>query len=204
MFITFEGIDGCGKSTQAELLAERLRSATKDPVVLVRDPGNTSVAEAIRAIILSQKYTIRARTELLLFAAARAELVDTIIRPALDSGNIVIADRFADSTVAYQAFGRGVPIDDVVQVNAVATRGLVPCLTFFLSIPLVVAQERLKGKNADRIERSGEAFFQRVVGGYEFLVHREPSRVIRLDGLQPIETLHEEIWLRVCQHLVCR
>lgn len=195
MFITFEGIDGCGKSTQAKLLEERLRSTQHQPVVFVRDPGHTGISEAIRAILLDKaNNSLTARTELLLFSAARAQLVDAVIRPALEQGSIVIADRFTDSTIAYQAFGRGLPLQDIQFANTVATGGIAPDITFFLDIPLQQAKERCSEKNADRMELAGDGFFERVILGYQDLSVIEPNRVKRYDAVMPVDALHEEIW----------
>lgn len=195
MFITFEGIDGCGKSTQAKLLEERLRSTHQQPIVFVRDPGHTGISEAIRAILLDKaNNALTARTELLLFSAARAQLVDTVIRPALEQGSVVIADRFTDSTIAYQAFGRGLPLQDIQFANTVATGGIVPDITFFLDISLQQAKERCSDKNADRMELAGDGFFERVILGYQDLSVIEPNRVKRYDAAMPVDALHEEIW----------
>ncbi len=195
MFITFEGIDGCGKSTQAKLLEERLRSTQEKPVVFVRDPGNTGISEAIRAILLDKAHhSLTSRTELLLFSAARAQLVDTVIRPALEQGSIVIADRFTDSTIAYQAFGRGLSLADIHYANTVATGGIVPTLTFFLDVPLRQAKERCSAKNADRMESAGDAFFERVIEGYRHLTNVEAQRIKLLDAMLSVEILHESIW----------
>lgn len=195
MFITFEGIDGCGKSTQAKLLEERLRSRLTTPIIFVRDPGHTGISESIRAILLDKANTaITARTELLLYSAARAQLVDTVIAPALQSGSIVLADRFTDSTVAYQSFGRGLALDDIRSANTVATGGIVPDCTFFLDVPLHHAKERCMDKNADRMELAGDEFFERVIAGYRALADSEPQRVQRLDATLGVEVLHEQIW----------
>ncbi len=195
MFITFEGIDGCGKSTQAKLLEERLRAAFPTNIVFVRDPGNTGISESIRALILDNKHTaMTARTELLLYSAARAQLVDTIIAPALQSGAIVVSDRFTDSTIAYQSFGRGLPLEDIRRANVVATGGLIPHLTFFLDVPLAHAKERCASKNADRLENAGDEFFERVIHGYRVLSEAEPERVVCLDATLEVQVLHYRIW----------
>lgn len=204
MFITFEGIDGCGKSTQAKLLEERLRAAfPANTIVFVRDPGNTGISESIRALILDNKHTaMTARTELLLYSAARAQLVDTVIAPALQSGAIVVSDRFTDSTVAYQSFGRGLPLEDIRRANAVATGGIMPHLTFFLDVPLAHAKERCASKNADRLENAGDEFFERVIAGYQQFAAQEVERVKRLDATLAVEVLHEQIWSLVSSAFV--
>lgn len=196
MFISFEGIDCSGKSTQAHLLVEVLRLAGRE-VLYIREPGNTSLSEAIRSLLLDKDNNdMTARTELLLFSASRAQLVETVVRPALARNAIVVCDRYTDSTVAYQAFGRGIPLEDIEKCNAVATGGLLPNLTLYIDIPLAEADKRadLAGKNGgDRIERAGMQFFERVVAGYDFLVQTQPNRVQRMDGCLPVEILHKRI-----------
>jgi dTMP kinase len=200
MLITLEGIDGCGKSTQAQLLVEHLRKEFDREVVFVRDPGNTSVSEAVRAIVLRKTSEgdgateISARTELLLFAAARAELVETVIRPALERGAVVVSDRFTDSTLAYQGFGRELPMDDIHKANTVATGGIQPALTLFLHLPLHAAKERCIDKDVDRMESAGDSFYARVITGYSFLADADPQRIKRLDAMVGIEELHEQVW----------
>ncbi len=199
MFITFEGIDGCGKSTQARMLQERIvthfQSSVPQEVLFVRDPGNTAVSEAIRAIVLDKSHnSMTSRTELLLYAAARAQLVDTCIRPALERGAIVISDRFIDSTTAYQGFGRALNLADIQAANMLATSGIMPDCTFFLHIPLQEAKTRCSEKTADRIESAGDAFFERVIQGYTQLARDFPERVKMLNAAQNVDALHEEIW----------
>jgi dTMP kinase len=205
MFITFEGIDGCGKSTQVRKLQERLTShfrkedqTTKDTtkeIILVRDPGHTTISESIRAILLDKAHnSMTSRTELLLYSAARAQLVDTCIRPALERGAIVLSDRFTDSTIAYQGFGRGIDLDDIDAANRVATGGLVPDCTLFLHLSLEDAKNRCSEKDADRIESAGDAFFERVISGYIRLSKTQPYRVKLVQAKQSVAALHEEIW----------
>ncbi len=200
MFISFEGIDCSGKSTQARLLVERLQQSGRT-VMYIREPGNTALSEAIRTILLDKKNNdMTARTELLLFSASRAQLVEKVLRPALDEGTILICDRYTDSTVAYQAFGRGLPLEDIEKCNAVATGGLLPVRTFCIDIPPAEAQRRAveTGKGAgDRIERAGEEFFIRVVEGYHYLAQVQPQRFIGIDGCRPIDDIAAEIWLHV-------
>lgn len=204
MFISFEGIDCSGKSTQAHLLVEVLRAAGRE-VMYIREPGNTVLSEAIRGLLLDKHNNdMTARTELLLFSASRAQLVETVIRPALERNAVVVCDRYTDSTVAYQAFGRGIPLEDIEKCNAVATGGLLPHLTLYIDIPLAEADTRseLAGKNGgDRIERAGTQFFGRVVEGYNFLVQTQSSRVQRMDGCLAVEVLHEKIVETVEQRL---
>jgi dTMP kinase len=193
MFISFEGIDGCGKSTQVRLLDEYLR-ASGVATLLVREPGNTPISETIRALLLDAKNTAMTnRTELLLFSAARAQVVEATIRPALAQGIVVICDRFADSTIAYQGFGRGNDIADIERCTHVATGGLKPDRTFFLDVPIAEAKARCSDKSPDRMESAGDAFFERVRDGYRWLAEQEPERVLRLDAQRSPEALHEEI-----------
>lgn len=196
MFLSFEGIDCCGKSTQANKLVDALREAGRE-VMYIREPGNTSLSESIRALLLDKNNNdMTARTELLLFSASRAQLVETVIRPALDSGTIVVCDRYTDSTVAYQAFGRGLPLEDIEKCNAVATGGLLPDLTLYIDISLEEAHHRavLAGKGGgDRMESAGEQFYRRVVEGYRYLVTTQPERVVCLNGSSAVNALHTQI-----------
>lgn len=195
MFITFEGIDGCGKSTQVRKLQERILTDLRREVVLVRDPGNTAISEAVRTILLDKAHhSMSHRTELLLYSAARAQLVDIHIRPALERGAIVISDRFIDSTVAYQGFGRGINLADIDAANHVATGGLVPHCTLFLHIALEEAKLRCSEKTADRIESAGDDFFERVITGYKHLAQTQAHRVHLVQAQQSVLALHEEIW----------
>jgi dTMP kinase len=201
MFISFEGIDGCGKSTQVRLLDERLRAEGRT-TALIREPGNTPISEDIRAIVLNNKHAaMTSRTELLLYSAARAQVVETAIRPALEQGSVVICDRFADSTWAYQGFGRELALADIERCTAVATQGLQPNVTFFLDVSLHEAQSRCAHKQLDRMESAGAEFFERVIAGYRFIAEREPSRFLRIDATRSVEAIHEEIWLHVSRRL---
>jgi len=196
MFITFEGIDGSGKTTQINLLSARLRQRGID-VLALREPGGNEVSENIREVLLSSKNEIGVRAELLLFVAARAQLVEKVIRPALDAGKLVICDRYCDSSVAYQGFGRGIDIDDVHSCNKFATNNLVPNLTFFLDVPTTVGLGRTssRGENVlDRMESAGESFFDKARKGYLSIAESEPERFIVLDGRATPEEIHDEIW----------
>ncbi len=199
MFITFEGIDGSGKTTQINLLSARLRSLGID-VLALREPGGNEVSENIREVLLSNTNEIGIRAELLLFVAARAQLVEKVIRPALDAGKLVICDRFIDSSVAYQGFGRGIDIDDVHSCNKFATNNLVPNLTFFLDVPTTIGLGRTsaRGESApDRMESAGESFFDKVRTGYLSIAASEPGRFIVLDGGASPEEIHDQIWVPV-------
>lgn len=199
MFITFEGIDGSGKTTQINLLSARLRQRGID-VLALREPGGNEVSENIREVLLSSKNEIGVRAELLLFVAARAQLVEKVIRPALDAGKLVICDRYCDSSVAYQGFGRGIDVDDVHSCNKFATNNLVPNLTFFLDVPTTVGLGRTssRGENVlDRMESAGESFFDKARKGYLSIAESEPERFIVLDGRATPEEIHDEIWKTV-------
>ncbi|MFN8359543.1 MAG: dTMP kinase [Candidatus Kapaibacterium sp.] len=199
MFITFEGIDGSGKTTQINLLSARLRSLGID-VLALREPGGNDVSENIREVLLSNTKEIGIRAELLLFVAARAQLVEKVIEPALHAGKLVICDRFIDSSVAYQGFGRGIDISDVHTCNKFATNNLVPNLTFFLDVPTTVGLGRTnaRGENVpDRMESAGENFFDNVRQGYLSIAESDPDRFIVLDGGATPEEIHDNIWVSV-------
>jgi dTMP kinase len=180
MFISFEGLDGCGKTTQAALLADALRAEGRE-VVAVREPGGTAAGERIRELLLDPAAHILPWAEALLYAAARAQLVGEVIRPALDRGATVIADRFIDSSVAYQGVARGLGIDRVLAVNDAATGGLQPDRTLLLRIPREEAAARRDG-DGDRIESEAGAFHQAVADGFSQAAARFPERVRVIDG----------------------
>jgi dTMP kinase len=196
LFISFEGIDGSGKSTQARLLEAHLRE-TERPVLLVREPGGAPLAERVRALLLNHEVPIGPFAELLLFSAARAQLVAEVLRPALAAGTVVLADRFFDSTTAYQGGGRGLAdVDWLADFHRRVTGGLVPERTFFFDLPPEVAARRRAGRDGggpDRMEAGGEAFFERVRAAYLAVAAREPARVRVLDGTLPPDWLHEQI-----------
>ncbi|MBN1561980.1 dTMP kinase [candidate division KSB1 bacterium] len=194
-FVTFEGIDACGKSTQIRLLHEFLRKNEVDAICL-RDPGTTAISESIRRILLDNKNSAMSSwTELLLYEAARAQLVEEEIRPALAKGAIVLCDRFYDSTTAYQGYGRGLDLDIVRRANEIGSVGLTPDLTFFLDIDprLAVARKREIGIAEDRLEAEGVAFQEKVRHGFRELQKAEPQRVSFIDGHRAIETIQLEI-----------
>lgn len=196
MLINFEGIDGCGKSTQIELLKQFLEERGRK-VQVYREPGGTFIAEEIRSILLDAKNRISAVSELLLFSAARAQLVQDKIIPALEDGATVILDRFYDSTTAYQGYGRSVlPIDEISLLNKMASHGLVPEITFYLRISQELALQRRKERAQDRMEKAGYDFYSRVLEGYETMAKNHP-RFIVLDGVQPIESIAKEIQLHI-------
>ncbi|MFH0989214.1 MAG: dTMP kinase [bacterium] len=195
LFITFEGIDCSGKSTQVELLVEHLRQAGRE-VIVPRDPGGTEIGEKIRSILLDKKNLGMSReTELFLFGASRSQLVQDVILPSLQEGNIVVCDRFYDSTTAYQGWGRGLSIEAIRQMNQVAARGLIPDITFFIDIPIDEIGRRMKKQQttADRMESNGTSFYENVRAGY-FALAAEDKRVIVIDGTQTIERIQHQIW----------
>ncbi|MBP3192432.1 dTMP kinase [Natronogracilivirga saccharolytica] len=193
MLISFEGIDGSGKSTNIRNLCQYLEEKGYD-VQVFREPGGTVLSEQIREILLNSDEDIHPIAESLLFSAARAQLVATRIRPALAEGTIVIVDRFFDSTTAYQGYGREViPVWQIDQLNDLATQQLEPDITFYLRLPPEEAQRRRAREGSeDRLERSGEKFFERVSKGFDQLA-AEKERIITLDSTQPVEILTEQI-----------
>lgn len=199
-FITFEGGEGCGKSTQIRLLADRLRASGKD-ILLAREPGGTPLAERIRSLVREEiDDPPNARAETLLFLASRAQLVESVLRPALASGKWVLCDRFADSTFAYQGYGRGFDLAELKRLNGFATGGLVPDRTVLLTVSPDVAARRMRMReaathtSADRMERAGEDFHKRLNEGFLSLAAAEPDRfsVIESDGT--VEEVSERIW----------
>ena len=195
MFISFEGIDFSGKSTQIELLKDYLVEHKKK-VEILREPGGTEISEKIRNILLDNKNLVMfAEAELLLFSASRAQLVREKIRPYLQKGIYVISDRFHDSSTAYQGYGRGVPLEIVNNVHDLAIGETVPELTFFIDIPVGIANERRKKKlkrKLDRMELSDIEFFNRVRSGYLEIARKE-ERFKVIEGTQTIETIQNQI-----------
>jgi len=195
MFISFEGIDFSGKSTQLELLKDYLVEHNKK-VEILREPGGTEISEKIRNILLDTKNLVMfAEAELLLFSASRAQLVREKILPYLQKGIYVLSDRFHDSSTAYQGYGRGVPLDIVNQVHNLAIGETIPELTFFIDIPVGIANERRKKKSKgklDRIELSEIEFYNRVRSGYLEIARKE-ERFKVIDGTQTIETIQNQI-----------
>jgi dTMP kinase len=192
MFIVFEGIEGCGKSTQAGLLANWL-TERRIPHVLTREPGGTSIGEEVRRALLHGG-EVPARTELLLMLAARAAFVAEIVTPALQRGEIVLSDRYELSSYAYQGFGRGLGLETVKRVNAFATGGLKSDVTIVLDVPIEQASARraAEGAAADRIERAGDAFHREVARAYRLLSESEPD-VVALPGDDDPERVHAAV-----------
>jgi dTMP kinase len=191
MFVTFEGLDGSGKSTQAELLRERLE-ADGHRVIATREPGGTELGEKIRDLVLHGG-DVTPWAEALLYAAARAQHVEEVIRPALESGAAVICDRYVDSSVAYQGVARGLGLERVLDLNLAAVGGLMPDRTFLLALDVALLPGRLRREH-DRLERESDAFHSRAVAGYCELATRFPERIVVLDGTLPAETIAEEVY----------
>lgn len=194
-FITFEGSEGSGKSTQLERLHQRLEGLAV-PVISLREPGATALGERVRGILADATQRIEARAELFLFLAARAQLVEERVRPTLGQGKTVLCDRYGDSSVAYQGDGRGLGAEQVRELNRVATGGLMPHLTLLFNLPPSGMAGRLRGRGADkdRIEREDAAFFARVKEGYLAIARAEPERVAVVDATPSIEKVEQEVW----------
>lgn len=202
-FITFEGIDKSGKSTQAERLADTLRQHGW-PVVLTLEPGGTALGKAVRHLVLEKRYEaeVASRAELLLFAGDRAQHVEEVIRPALQEGKVVISDRFVDSTLAYQGYGRGLDLAELTDVMRVATGGLVPDLTILVDVDLETARARGWGTDPDRIESGSESYFERVRNGFLALGRSEPGRIRVFDGRQDMDALASAIRKELPEDLI--
>ena len=197
MFITFEGLDFSGKSTQVGLLADALsRSGAK--TLVLRDPGGTAIGERIRAVLLDRELLDMSDfTELFLFSASRSQLVQEIIKPALHAGTIVVCDRFYDSTTAYQGWSRGLSLEAIKSINRVAADGLLPAITYFIDIPVSEIELRMKRQKAgaDRMEMSGRAFYERAREGFLQLAKEEPRFEV-IDGRMSIEEIRQKVWNR--------
>lgn len=199
-FITFEGGEGCGKSTQINRLAAAL-SAEGTEVVMTREPGGTPLAESVRRLLKDELADAPSdRTEVLLFLAARAQLVDKVIEPALAAGKWVLSDRFSDSTLAYQGYGRGLPLDELERMNAFACNALKPDLTLLLDVEPGVSLARMRGRELstgvgrDRIENAGAGFHERLRKGFDELAAREPERIAVIDANGSEEAVWEAVW----------
>jgi len=199
VFVTFEGGEGVGKSTQSLLLADRLRDAGA-VVLRTREPGGTPVGDRIRDLLLDPDVVMDARTELFLYQASRAELTARVIAPALERGEAVICDRFYDSTTAYQSFGRGIGADAVRNLNLAATVGLRPDVTVLLALDLDEAMRRATTAGADRIEAESLDFHRRVIEGFEAIAAAEPERVVRVDASGSAAEVGERVWEALSKH----
>lgn len=194
IFITMEGPDGAGKSTQIDLLKKYLEGKGYN-ILLTRDPGGNDISEAIRGIILNKDFTeMGYMTELLLYASARAQLVKENIKPALEAGTAVIADRFVDSSAVYQGIGRGLGIDTVYKVNEFALQGIMPDMTILMDLDAEVGLARKKNQaELDRMERESVDFHKKVVAGYRDLADRYPERILKVDAALQVQEIHDII-----------
>ena len=191
LFITFEGPDGCGKTTQMKLLAEYLEKKGEE-VVLTREPGGKGFGEKVREILLNYDGEVSDRCESFLFLADRAQNIDIIVNPAVKAGKIVLCDRHIDSTVAYQGYGRGLDIERINMLNNLATNGKKPDLTFVFDVDVETSMKRV-GKEKDRMESAGVEFHNRVRQGYLELAKQEPQRIKVIDATKSIEEIHDEV-----------
>jgi dTMP kinase len=194
MFITFEGLDFCGKSTQVKMLVEYLKKKNKK-IEIIREPGGTLISEKIREILLDNKNSEMSEiTEMLLFAGSRSQLVDEKIIPKLNEGYYVISDRFHDSSIAYQGYGRGIDIDFVSKLQRFVIKNALPNLTFFIDIPITEVEKRKRNNDnaPDRIESSKTEFYENVLEGYNRIADAE-KRFVKINGLLSREQIHSEI-----------
>lgn len=191
LFITFEGGDGCGKTTQIELLDKYLQSKGYKTLV-TREPGAKGLGIKLREILLNYDGEVSPTCESFLFLADRAQHVDCIIKPALEEGVIVLCDRHTDSTVAYQGYGRGLDLEQIHKLNNIATSGLKPDLTIVLDVDVETSQSRV-GKEKDRMESAGIEFFERVRKGFLEIAKQEPQRVKVINSAESIENIHKQI-----------
>lgn len=205
LFISMEGPDGAGKSTQIELLRDYLADKGYE-IVITREPGGTAISEAIRQVILNKEFAeMCPNTELLLYAAARAQLVSEVIRPALAEGKAVICDRFIESSVVYQGIARGMGIDTVYAVNEYALEGLRPQLTILLDLDAEEGLRRKKNQaELDRMEAEGLEFHKKVAEGYRKLAEREKERIMRISATLPKEDIHAKIVLAIEERILNR
>jgi len=191
LFITFEGCDGCGKTTQLNLLAEYLKENGYD-VLITREPGAIGLGEKIRELLLNYDGEVSQKCESFLFLADRAQHIDKIIKPAVKKGIIVLCDRHTDSTIAYQGYGRGLDIEELNNLNNLATGGMKPDLTLLFDVDSETSMRRV-GQNQDRMESAGIEFQKRVRNGYLELAQKEPNRIKVFNSSKTIEDLHKEV-----------
>lgn len=190
LFITFEGVDGCGKSTQLELVAEFLSKNYE--VIKTKEPGAKGLGEKLREILLNYDGEIAPRCESFLFLADRAQHISQIVTPAVKSGKIVLCDRHTDSTVAYQGYGRNINLDEINYLNNLATEGMKPDLTLVFDVDIKTSMERV-GKNKDRMESGGIEFFERVRNGYLEIAKQDSKRVKLIDSTKSIDEVFKEV-----------
>ena len=201
LFIAFEGGEGSGKSTQAKALYRRFLNADI-PVILTHEPGGTAWGEEVRCWLKGEEeMKISAWAELLLFAACRSQLVAEVLRPNLATGVMVICDRYADSTIAYQGYGRGIDLDTIQTINGVATQGLVPDVVILVDVPVEIGLARRKTAKLDRFEKEGVSFHHRVRQGYLQLAAAAPQRWLVVDALLSEAEIEQAVWEKVAQLL---
>ena len=199
-FITFEGIDGCGKTTQINLLSKYLSNKKQDNII-VREPGGTRISEKIREILLDKGNDINPYTETLLFLSSRSQLVNEIIKKNIEENKFILCDRFTDSTLAYQGYGRGLDIQLLNELNNFATENIVPDLTFILDITLAESNERINKREIDRMEQSGKFFLNKVKVGYQKISNTDKDRCILIDCYgKDIDSIHSSIVKSVNKH----
>lgn len=191
LFITFEGADGCGKTTQLMLMAKYLKEHGAE-VLVTREPGAKGLGEKLREILLNYDGEVSSQAEAFLFLADRAQHMDVIIKPAVAAGKIVLCDRHTDSTVAYQGYGRGIDVSRINMLNDIATGGRKPDLTIVFDVDVETSLSRV-GKEKDRMENAGMDFFNRVRNGYLQIAKQEPERVKVIDATQSIEAIHIQV-----------
>ena len=201
LFITFEGIDGSGKSTQAQRCYEALVNAGI-PVLLTKNPGGTALGLQLREILLHTQAPITPKAELLLYIADRVQHLEEVVKPALASGTVVLCDRFSDSTIAYQGYGRGLNVAWIENLHELAFKNVQPDVTLLFEGPVETLLARAKGRSeADRLEREAVDFYQRIAHGFDTLAQQHPHRIQRLDATQPLEVLHEQVVATVLARL---
>lgn len=199
MLVTFEGVEGCGKSTQIEKLKEALLSLNIDLITL-REPGGTELSEDIRHILLNKNIDISPLSELLLFEASRSELVTKVILPSLKANKVVLIDRFIDSTVAYQGYGRKISLSIINRINNIVTRGLKINRTYLLDAPIEFFENRNNLKNKDRIERENLEFHKRIRKGFLEIAKKHPERILIIDAKKGINEIHKIILQDFLEH----
>ncbi|NLP01588.1 MAG: dTMP kinase [Fibrobacter sp.] len=203
LFFTFEGIDGCGKSTQLKEIALRLERKGV-PVLTTREPGGTPVAEKIREILISPENSEMVNEcELFLYLAARAQHVREKIIPALQKGMIVLCDRFQEATFAYQGFGRGLSLSFLQQLNSFATDGLIPDRTFIFDVPVEISGQRMDQmkKKKDRLEQNGPEFYEKIRKGYLFMAEKQSGNCVLIDGCQEVSRISDQVWEEIAKLL---